>query len=150
METLTMTMLRAWGPVINAIGLQNTLDDMLYGTHRDPASASRRPAFDLYETAEEFVLRAWLPGVGPDDLEITFDKGVLTLKAPITAPDVPAEKVTWHRRELGQGRWELSFRLPRDLDAERADASYEQGVLTLRLPKVEASRPRPIQVRTIV
>jgi HSP20 family protein len=125
------------------------LQRMMDGAPAAPAG-TRSPSYDLYETPQEFVLRAWLPGIDPAALDITFDRGVLRVKAATPATETPDEKVTWHHRELAQASWTLAFRLPRELDAEQADASYEQGVLTLRLPKAESAKPRTIQVRTTV
>jgi HSP20 family protein len=144
-----MTMLRAWGPTINTLTLHRTMDRPFDG-ETTPAAGVRRPVYDLYETAGEFVLRAWMPGIDPTALEVTFERGMLQVSASAAAAETPAEGTVWYRRELPATGWKLAFRLPRELDAEQADAAYENGVLTLRLPKAESARPHTIQVRTTV
>lgn len=144
-----MTMLRAWGPAINTLTLHRAMDRLFDGEAAAPAGP-RRPVYDLYENAGEFVLRAWMPGIDPAALDVTFERGVLQVSAPAPAAESPAEGTVWYHRELPSTGWKLTFRLPRELDAERADAAYENGVLTLRLPKAESARPHTIQVRTTV
>jgi HSP20 family protein len=144
-----MTTLRAWSPALTAVSVHRALDRLSDGAG-ETAFGTRRPAYDLYETPQEFVVRAWLPGITPNELDITFERGVLTIMASAPAPETPTEGVIWHHRELSQTNWKLAFRLPRDLYAEAADATYEHGVLTLRLPKAESAKPRTIHVRTTV
>jgi HSP20 family protein len=146
-----MSASRSWSPLGEMVSLREAMDRLMQeAVLRTPAAdpGVRRPPVDVYETAQEFVLRAWLPGTRPDQLDITVEKGTLTVQAPIIDAAPSDASVTWHRRELGQGRWALTLTLPADLDPERADAVLEHGVLTLRLPKAEAARPRSIQVRT--
>lgn len=144
---------RSWTPSGEAISLRDAMnrlmeDAVLQAPRTTAEAGGHRPPFDLYETPDGFILRAWLPGVPPDRLDLTFEKGTLSLQAPMAEEPVPGQGVTWHRRELGRGRWVLSLGLPADLDPQRADATLEHGVLTLRLPKAETARPRTIQVRT--
>jgi HSP20 family protein len=143
-----MTMLRVWGPTISAITLPRTADRLADG--ETTQAGARRPFYDLYETPAEFVLRAWMPGIDPAGMDVTFERGVLQVSAAAAATETPAEGTVWYRRELPSTGWKLAFRLPRELDAAQADAAYENGVLTLRLPKAESARPQTIQVRTTV
>ena len=149
-----MTSYRYWRPGDEPAGLRQAMDRLMEDAYvRAPqgqpaaAAAVRRPPFDVYETPHEFVLRAWLPGARPDQLDLTFERGRLTLQAPIAEHQAPERQVMWHHRELSSGRWALSLELSADIDPAQADAALEHGVLTLRLPKAETTRPRSIQVR---
>ena len=148
-----MTSYRYWRPGEEPMGLRQAMDRLMESAYvpppqEQPATAGvRRPPFDVYETPHEFVLVAWLPGARPDQLDLTFERGRLTLQAPIAEHQPPEQQVLWHHRELSAGRWALSLELTTDIDPAQADAALEHGVLTLHLPKAEAARPRSIQVR---
>jgi HSP20 family protein len=100
---------------------------------------------DLYETADEVVLRAVVSGASPDGIDIQFQGGVLTLRAKVDEPDVP-EGATWLVREVIPTECIRQVTLPRAVDAERATTTFEHGVLTLTLPKTEDAKPKQIKV----
>ncbi|GIV04242.1 MAG: heat-shock protein [Candidatus Binatia bacterium] len=101
------------------------------------------PAVDIYETPEELVLVADLPGVGKDDLEVRVEEDVLTIRAtPKHA--VPGE-VVWREFELPQ--FFRQFELSEVIDQEKISADFKHGVLTLHLPKAEKAKPRKIEVK---
>ena len=99
---------------------------------------------NLYETAEGFVLQIPMPGVNPDEVEITAQQDTLTLKWA-TNVQTP-ENATAHWRGFASGKYQQSFTLPAAIDAEKAAASYESGVLTLSLPKAEHAKARTVKV----
>ncbi len=104
---------------------------------------------DVFATADEFVIFASVPGLGPDDLDVTIDDNVLSGRGavPNVAKSTEAEGATWYLHEIGHGEFRRAITLPVDVDAEAADATFENGILRLRLPKAEAARPRQIKVR---
>ncbi len=100
---------------------------------------------DLYETADAFVLTAEVPGVRPEQLDITTTSDGVTLKAESTPP-TDATEADWHLRERRFGMFTRSFALLTPIDPDTTVATYENGVLVLKLPKAESARPRQIKV----
>ncbi len=102
------------------------------------------PATDIYETPEELVLVADMPGVGPDRLDVTVEDNVLTLHGRPEGAEGPGEVLL---EEFQTGEYYRRFQLPADYDASKVDAALKQGVLTLRLPKSDRLKPRRIEVK---
>ena len=100
--------------------------------------ADRAPAVDIYETEAELVLLANLPGVAESGLKLEIDNGILTLEGNV---DENGEK---HLH-----RYYRQFRLTEKIDGNSSNATLKNGVLTLRLPKTEAAKPKKIAVRTL-
>jgi HSP20 family protein len=105
---------------------------------------------DVFGTESDIFVFASAPGVNPDELEITVDDNILTLSAavPNVAKSTEAEGATWFLHEMGHGSFKRSVRLPVEVDPDSAEASFENGILRLRLPKAQAAKPRQIKVRT--
>jgi HSP20 family protein len=102
---------------------------------------------DVYETADEIVVRAVVSGVGPEGIDIQFQGGVLTLRAKAEEFDLP-EGATWLVHEVAPGEYIRQITLPRAVDADKASTTFENGVLTLTLPKSEDAKPKQIKVET--
>jgi HSP20 family protein len=100
---------------------------------------------EVSETDSELVVKASLPGVSPDEVDVTVNNDVLTIKGEHkeTTEDGKRE---FYRREIRYGAFNRSFTLPVKVDADQAEANYENGVLTLRLPKAASIRPKQIKV----
>ena len=105
---------------------------------------SRLP-IDAYATEDAFVLSAYLPGVNPENVEITFEGEELTMRG---AFQPQPENVEFLKRELFHGAFErrVTFNVP--VNADGIEATYEMGVLSLRVPKAEAIKPKQIKVQT--
>ncbi|HUN81837.1 MAG TPA: Hsp20/alpha crystallin family protein [Phycisphaerae bacterium] len=103
------------------------------------------PPVDIVELPEELVLMADVPGACPQDIDIKYEKGLLTLQAKV-APRQQG-KTEFLVREYGVGDYFRSFEVGEGIDADNIEASVQQGVLTLRLPKSAAAKPRKIAVR---
>lgn len=110
-------------------------------------SGSWTPACDIVETQDSLILRAELPGVRRDDIDISLDNGVLTLRGSREL-EQESQECTYHRIERSYGNFARSFTLPRSIDAERISANYTDGVLEIRMPRREETRPRQIRVNT--
>lgn len=112
-----------------------------------PRTAEYRPAFpvEVSETDDGVDVKALLPGVRPEEIDVSVRDGVLTIKAEHRAQSED-KKRDFYRREIRYGAMQRSLRLPRGYDTDKADAHYEDGVLTLRLPKSEELRPKQIKV----
>lgn len=117
----------------------------------EQAQAARReertfqPQVDIIESAEGFTLTADIPGASADQIDVSFEDGVLTLRAPV--PERQPSGTRWLVREYGVGAWERSFRVGEGIDPTRIGAVCRDGVLNLTVPKAEHARPRKIQVR---
>lgn len=140
--------------------LNSTLDRMLtLNRALDEALAANRPtgrswvpAMDIAERAEHYTIQVDLPGVSPADVEVAFEQNVLSLRgSKRTALDEKTEDAyRLHARERVSGSFERALRLPETVDADRIEASFADGVLTITVPKAKAAHPRRIAVRTAV
>ncbi|MGB4599033.1 MAG: Hsp20/alpha crystallin family protein [Trichlorobacter sp.] len=102
-----------------------------------------RPAVNIIETEEGLVLTADIPGASKDALDVNVEKGILTISAPAqhTTPGTPVY------REFELASYYRQFAIPESLDHEKAHAEYVNGILTLRVPKAEAAKPKRIAVQ---
>lgn len=108
-------------------------------------STSWLPPMDVVERADSFVITVDVPGVSHDAIELTFDQGALTIHGTRSAPQYGEEdRVYVSERTLGE--FERIVRLPETADAERIDASFDNGVLTIHIAKAQAARARKIEI----
>lgn len=117
------------------------------GNGTEPAHSAQRylPDTDIYETDDHMVLVADMPGVRPDDVDITLERRVLTIRGRVAAPVHDG-----YRRfhiEYGEGDFERAFTLSQEIDRDRIEADYTNGVLTVKLPKTESAKTRKIEVK---
>ena len=111
------------------------------------AEAVWAPACNAYEDEQGFWIQVALPGMERKDIDISLEDGLLTLKGE--RKEGPAESQrTYFLREIGWGPFSRSFRLPTNVDASKASATYKDGVLTIGLPKREEAKPRRITIET--
>lgn len=103
------------------------------------------PALDVHETADDIVVTAALPGVKADDVEITMTGQDLQLRGEIKA-DEKVERDQYIYRERRYGSFSRSIQLPVRVEGDQAQATFEDGVLTLRIPKAEEVKPRHIRI----
>lgn len=101
---------------------------------------------DVIRGEDELIIRASVPGVAPEDIEVTLDRGVITI-AGSTAGGTERESGDFLVRERSAGRFSRSLRLPGYIDADGAQTSYERGVVTVSLPKSERARSRRLEVK---
>ncbi len=102
-------------------------------------------ALDLAETADTFVVRAALPGIKPEDVEITAQGNTLTIRGQSQVEE-ERQGQNWLLRERQSGSFQRSLTLPTPITADQAEAQYENGILTLTLPKADEARPKQIKV----
>ena len=102
---------------------------------------------DVYETPDDIVVRALVPGVSRDGIDVQYEHGVLTIRTKTDAAEAP-EGATWLVREIGAGQAVRQISLPRTVDADKATTSVENGVLTLTLPKTPDAKPKQIKVES--
>ena len=127
--------------------------DKLFEDFFGPASALQRtvgqrtfPALNVWEDGDRLLAEAELPGVRREDLEIAVVGNEVTLKGKRSVEH--ATGLTFHRRERGTGEFARTVKLPVAVDPDKVEASLQDGVLHLVLPKAEAAKPRKINVKT--
>lgn len=103
-----------------------------------------RPNTDIYETDDHVVLTADLPGVAPEDVDITLERRVLTIRGHVRA--LPHEGYRRVYSEYGEGDFERVFTVSEDIDRDQIKASHKNGVLTLELPKATTAKTKKIDV----
>ncbi len=150
-----MTIVR-WDPFREMNSLQHRMNQIFDETLRrregspeggeEIATGTWQPAVDILETPEKIVLRAEVPGVGQDSIDLQVGDGVLTLKGERKF-EKPEPAGTFHRVERAYGTFNRSFSLPATVDTERIAASYDAGILTMELPKKDEVKPKRVQVK---
>ena len=109
------------------------------------ALRSEFPAINLWTSADGVIVTAQVPGVSPDQLDVTVHQDTVTMRGKREAEAFEGE-VVWHRRERPQGPFTRTVMLPFRVDADRVSARFERGVLTLALPRPESERPRHVKI----
>ena len=105
------------------------------------------PAMDLFETEDAFVLKADLPGLGEEDVELELQDNVLTVSGERRF-EHEIKREGYHRIERGSGSFSRSLTLPDGVDPDAIAASFDRGVLEIRIPKPEQTQPRRIEITT--
>jgi len=144
-----MTNLVRWEPFREMLTLREMMDRMIDEVFERPFGvtfAGQVPAIDMYQTDNEVVVKAALPGVKADDVQISVTGDVLTLKGEIKQEEEQKGR-SYHIREHRWGAFERSIILPTAVVADKARAEFENGILTITLPKAEEVRPKTITVK---
>jgi HSP20 family protein len=136
-----------WNPAGELAGMEiDRLNRMFSELYNDAFSRAWVPPVDIYETdGHEVVLKVELPEVKREDISVTFENGVLTLKGERKF-EQETKRENFQRMERHYGSFSRSFTLPNTVDATRINASYKDGVLTVRLPQREEAKPKQIDV----
>ncbi|MER3447320.1 MAG: hypothetical protein C4291_10975 [Candidatus Dadabacteria bacterium] len=148
-------MLTRWDPFSELVSMREAMNRLFEESFVRPGWLGREAGaravlpYDLLERGDTVELRVALPGVDPNRLEVTVDQGVLTIKGERRFYSEDEERqYTWHVRGLPSGPFQFAVALPTAVNAEEAQASYQHGVLTIRLPKAEHVRPKQIAIRS--
>jgi HSP20 family protein len=105
-----------------------------------------QPAVDIYETADSIIIKAELPDVDQNDIDVRIEENTLTLKGERRHED-EVKKENYHRIERYFGTFQRSFSLPTTVDQENVAAICEKGILTITLPKKEETKPKQINIK---
>jgi len=140
-----------WDPLREMVTLREAMDRLLAESFVRPDSAfpllgAEGPAVDMYQGKDEIVVKAAIPGVKPEDIEIQVTGDILSIKGELKEED-KIEEGNYLRKERHFGQFLREFTLPTQVSADKAKAEFEHGVLTLRLPKAEAVKPKSITVK---
>ena len=146
-----MSNLTRWEPAREMMTLRDAMDRLFDEAFTRPFGSgnggwSSSPAIDLYQTDDEVGVQAALPGFKADEVQINVHGDMLTLKGETKQTEEMKEK-TYHLREHRWGSFERSIMLPTTVVADKAKAEFENGILTITLPKAEEVRPKTITVK---
>ncbi|MDL1910872.1 Hsp20/alpha crystallin family protein [Chloroflexi bacterium CFX6] len=145
-----MSNINRWEPAREIMTLREAMDRLFDDAFTRPLTFIRdgrsAPAIDVYQTDDEVVVKAALPGIKADEVQINVTGDVLTIKGEVKHEDEKKER-SWHIREQRYGSFERSVALPTDVVADKAKADFENGILTITLPKAEDVKPRTITVK---
>jgi HSP20 family protein len=137
-----------WEPARELHTMQQEMNRLFNSFFDAPAQNGPRrwvPAMDLVELDDHFVLRADLPGMGEGDVKIEVADDVLTISGERTF-EHETKKDAYYRLERGAGTFRRSLTLPEGVDAEAIEASFDKGVLEVRVPKPEQRKPRRVEI----
>jgi HSP20 family protein len=146
-----MANLSLWSPFSEFVSLRDAMDRLVSDSFINPRSLSSGAlggsvslAANLYEKPDAFIVQVLLPGMNPEAIDVQAKGAMLTIKGERQAPQFEGATQIWGG--IGFGHFEQSFTLPAAVDAEQGTANYEQGILTLTLPKVAQARTHAIRV----
>ncbi|MBP1693167.1 MAG: putative small heat shock protein [Chloroflexi bacterium] len=146
-----MSNLTRWDPMRDMMTLRNAMDHLFNSAFVGPDFVWQPETLgipmDVVENDDAYIVKASLPGIKPEELEITYNNNVLTVKGE-TKDEKEVDENRYHLRERRYGSFSRSISLPSNVKADKIQADYEQGVLTLTLPKAEEAKPKRIQVKT--
>jgi HSP20 family protein len=149
-----MTLVRRPSPLGELLSLRQAMDRLFEDSFVRPrgwgiaAADGIALALDISSTADALVVEASLPGVKPDDVEITIENGALTIRGT-TASERREGEGDYLVQEIRRGEFVRTVSLPSGLEPDKATATFENGVLTLRVPKAEQVKPRQIRISPV-
>jgi len=115
-------------------------------TDEDYSLSSWTPAVDIAEHDDQYLVKVELPGVNKDEVKLTLENNILTIRGE-KKQEKETKKENYHRVERSYGSFQRSFTLPAAVKADKIDASYKDGILTVALPKAEEAKPKQIEVK---
>lgn len=146
-----MSSIIRWEPAREMMTLREAMDRLFDEAFTRPFSLGNGgwsvPAVDMYQTDNDVVVKAALPGIKPDEVQINITGDVLTIKGE-TKQESESKDKTYHLREQRWGAFERSLILPTAVIADKAKAEFENGVLTITLPKAEEVKPKTITIKS--
>ena len=145
-----MSNLTRWEPVREMMTLREAMDRLFDDAFTRPLSPRdggwSTPAVDMYQTDNDVVIKAALPGFKADDVQINVTGDLLTIRGELNHEEEQNEK-SWHIREQRWGSFERSVSLPTAVVPDKAQADFANGILTITLPKAEEVKPKTISVK---
>ena len=134
-----------WNPFDEVRHLQREVNRLLEG-YEGGSALSRFPALNVWGNADEVVVTAEVPGLEIEDIDISVVNNQLTIKGERKG-DKPAEDAVCHRNEREFGKFVRTVRLPFAVESDKVSATYENGVLSITLPRQEATKPKRIEIK---
>jgi HSP20 family protein len=144
-----------WEPFRDLISLRDAMDRLFAESYIRPTgllptflTEGNNVPVDMYETDQDVVLKASIPGVKPEDIDISIVGDDVTIKGHMEEKTEVKEE-SYVRREMRYGSMSRTVSLPTSVQADKADAKFENGVLTLTLPKAEEVKPKTVKVQAV-
>ena len=146
-----MSNLTRWEPAREMMTLREAMDRLFDDAFTRPLSlrdgwSMANPAIDMYQTDNDVVVKASIPGIKSDEVQINIIGDILTLKGEVQQEEERNDRA-WHIREHRFGSFERSVVLPTDVKSDQAEAVFENGILTVTLPKADEVKPRTINIK---
>ncbi len=144
-----MSNMTRWDPLGEMMTLREAMNSLFEDSYVSPRGGRRELAsmpLDVAETKDAFIVEASLPGVKSEDLDITLQDNVLTITGEVRQEQSAGEKPNYHRVERRYGRVSRSISLPTQVQNDKVQATLNNGILRLEIPKAEAVKPRKITV----
>jgi HSP20 family protein len=138
-----------WDPFRDLLNLQNEMTRLfgrVFGEDVEGSRVAWAPPIDIYETPEAYRVVAELPGFSPEEVDVTVSDGMLTIRGERKFYENLREE-DFHRIERRFGPFQRLVTLPAQVDADRVEASFDKGLLTVTIPKAEHAKPRRIAVK---
>ena len=146
-------MLTRWDPLREMMGLRRAMDRLfdsaMVGAPSWEGTSRWELALDVSESDDAYQVKASLPGIDPEDIDITYNANTLTIKGEIKE-EKEVEEARYHVRERRYGSFSRSITLPTEIKDAEVEASYDAGVLKLTLPKTEPIKPKRIEVHKLI
>ena len=142
-------MLTRWDPFRELINMRRVMDRMIEDSLADDREVTSEWGLplDVVEDENEYLIKASLPGIKPEELEITYNKGMLTIRGEIK-DESKISKGEYHLRERRYGTFSRTISLPSEVKADDIQADYHDGILTLKMPKTEEVKPKRIAIQS--
>lgn len=139
-----------WDPFREAVSLRDAMNSLFQESFVRPSGPSAQNGqqplpLDVSESENEYVVKASMPGVKPEDVQVTIRGDTLSIRGDVSAEE-EKQGERWYVRERRCGSFQRSVVLGEPVDAGKAESQYEHGVLTLKLPKAEAAKPHQIKI----
>jgi len=148
-----MMTLTRWNPTRDLMNITEDMNRFMSNVFSDQGTRETSlfrgtwsPQVDISEDKDNFYLHVELPGMNHDDVNVRYEEGMLTITGEKKVQDERNER-NYHRVERGYGRFERSFRLTSNIDADKIAADFSNGVLAITLPKLETAKPKEIEVK---
>jgi HSP20 family protein len=146
-----MTTLMRFDPFREVLSLRDAMNRLFEESFVEPgwfsnALPTMGAPMDVYETEQGYHINVLLPGVKAEDIDLTVQQNMLTIKGRYTPLYEEGKQVNWLVHEIGSGSFGRTITLPKPVDADHIETSYEQGILTIVVPFSEVSRPKRISI----
>jgi HSP20 family protein len=140
-----MNVLTRWDPLQEVLDMRRAMDQIMQRTATD-GQPQFDLAMDIYETPDAYEIEASMPGIKPEDVDLSLNNNVLTIRGETKAEE-NKEGRNYHLRERRSGSFIRSITLPSSINEDAIEAHYDNGILKLRLPKAEEARPKHIEIK---
>lgn len=146
-----MTVVRRFSPLNEALTLHDAMNQLFAQSFVQPnwsagRSSSLFAPVDVFESDQIYHVHVLLPGIAPEDIELTIQGNTLTFRGQLQSPTKPEQQVTWLAQEIAPGSFERSVTFPKPIDSEHIESLYSNGLLMITVPIHESNRPKRINI----